>query len=312
MVLLGLLIALFFYQIVATIIDDNRYPPSGELVDIGGYKLHLNASGSEKPTVVLDAGLSGTSLGWSLIQPEVSKFAKVCSYDRAGYGWSDPSPLKRTSLNIAKELHALLIKANIPGPYILVGHSFGGTNMLMFADLYPNETLGVILVDAVHEDLLKELPDPPESFFNKLTDHPKMQWFLAAIGYKRLKGPPERIKDMFIPFPKEIQDKYIAQMNKTLYTQTVNQESEYLEESLAQLDERKVHLKDIPLIVITAGILADGDEGKRWASLQKNLLAKSNRSKQIIAENSDHMINHHQPQIIVDAIRELAAARHED
>ena len=159
------IIILFLYHCIASIIDNYRYPPIGKLVDIGGYKLHLNTSGEGNITVICDAGLSGTSLGWSLVQAEASKFARVCSYDRAGYSWSDPSPLERTSVNIARELYALLKKANIPGPYILIGHSFGGANVLIFADLYPEETLGVILVDSVHEDMLKELPPSSQSFF---------------------------------------------------------------------------------------------------------------------------------------------------
>jgi pimeloyl-ACP methyl ester carboxylesterase len=114
-----------------------------------------------------------------LVQAEAPKLARVCSYDRAGYSWSDPSPLERTSANIAKELYTLLKKADIPGPYILVGHSFGGANMLLFADLCPQEVLGVILVDSVHEDMLQELPSPPHGFF----DHPKI--FKALL--KKLK-----------------------------------------------------------------------------------------------------------------------------
>lgn len=289
---LGVVLLLVLYQKLATVIDDYRYPPPGKFIDIGGYRLHYNTSGQGGITVVLDAGLSGTSLGWSLVQAEASKFARVCSYDRAGYSWSDPSPIERTSVNVAKELYALLKKADIPGPYILVGHSFGGANVLLFADLYPQETLGVILVDSVHEDMLQE------HFF----DYPKVQWFLSFIGYKRLIGPSEEIKAMFHPFPEDIQAAYIAQMNKTRYTETVNREMEGLNESLSQLSRIKIQQ---PLTVITAGIVPNGEEGKNWEQLQERLLSKSNKAKQIVAENSDHMINHHQPEIIVEAIREM-------
>nr|NGX52302.1 putative aminoacrylate hydrolase RutD [Candidatus Anoxychlamydiales bacterium] len=146
------IVVFFLYQKMATIIDDYRYRPIGKLVDVEGYQLHIHSTGEGGPAVVLDAGLSGTSLGWSLVQSEVSKFTQVCSYDRAGYAWSDESLSKRTSKNLAKELHVLLHKANISSPYILVGHSFGGCNMLMFADMYPEETLGIVLVDSVHEE----------------------------------------------------------------------------------------------------------------------------------------------------------------
>lgn len=298
-IIFSLLFSFVLYQKLATAFDDYRYPPPGKLIDIGGYKLHFNASGQGYVAVICDAGLSGTSLGWSLVQEEASKFARVCSYDRAGYSWSDPSPLERTSTNIAKELYALLKKADISGPYILVGHSFGGANMLLFADLYPEETLGVILVDSVHEDMLQEMASPPGFF-----DHPKVQWFLSFVGYKRLKGPSEEIKAMFCPLPTEVQAAYIAQMNKTRYIETVNQEMDSLSESLSQLGEKKIHLQQ-PLTVITAGIISSGEEERKWKQLQKRLLSKSEKAKQIVAENSDHMINHHQPEIIVDAIREM-------
>ncbi|HEY4832629.1 MAG TPA: alpha/beta hydrolase [Waddliaceae bacterium] len=307
--ILGLLIfvfiILFIYQSLSTLIDNYRYPPSGRLVDIGGYKLHLDVrgEGQGKITVVCDAGLGGTSLGWSLVQAEVSKFARICSYDRAGYAWSDPSSSKRTSINIANELHLLLEKAKVSGPYILVGHSFGGANMMVFADLYPEETIGVILVDSVHEDMLKKLPNPSQKFFDKIISHSIVQGLLAASGYKRLKGQTTEIGRMFFPLSEPIRNAYYAQMNKTGYTQIVSKEMDCLEESLLQL--ARCHIQDKPLIIITAGIASSSEEGKIWKELQKNLLFKSNKSKQIVAENSDHMINHHQPQIIVDAIKEL-------
>lgn len=289
-----------FYQNLATIADDYRYPPIGKLVDIGGYKLHLHSKGEGGPAVILDAGLSGTSLGWTLVQEEASKFTQVCSYDRAGYAWSEGSPIERTSYHLAKELHTLLHVANISGPYILVGHSFGGCNVLMFAHLYPEETLGIILVDSVHEDMLEDLPIAPQDIFS----HSKIQSFLAISGFKRLKGLSHEIEQMFKPLPENIRNAYLAQMNKTSYTRTVSQEMNSFNESLRQLRESQLHLGNKPLIVITAGI-SNGQEGEIWLDLQKKLLSKSIRSKQVIAEKSDHMINHHQPQIIVDAILDM-------
>ena len=268
------------YQSIATVVDDYRYPPLGKLVDIGTHKLHINSMGEGGPVVILDAGLSGTSLGWSLVQSEVSKFTKVYSYDRAGYAWSDESPLKRTSYNIAEELHTLLHKENVAGPYILVGHSFGGCNMLMFANRYPEETLGVVLVDSVHEDMLKELPEPQRSVFER------SQWILSMVGYKRIKGPSAEIEQMFQPLPKEIKNIYVAQMNKTNYTKTIAREMACLNESLLQLGESQVHLQDKALFVISAGIVPNDAEGKIWSNLQKKLLIKSNRAKQMIAKKA--------------------------
>lgn len=296
---------LLSYQKIATIIDDYHFPPPGMLVDVGGYQLHIHSTGTGGPTVVLDAGLSGTSLGWSLVQSEASKFTRVCSFDRAGYAWSEESASQRTSDHLAEELHTLLHAAHIPGPYILVGHSFGGCNALLFADMYPTEILGVILVDSVHEEMGQELPPASQNAFDKLTSHPYFQWGLSAIGYKRLKGPSTEIAHMFAPLPEKIRSMYFAQMNKTSYTTTVSRELEAFDESLRQLAERKIHLQDKPLIVITAGRFASQHEEMAWNRLQKKLLAKSNRAQHVIANESDHMINHHQPQIIVEAIQEL-------
>lgn len=295
----------FLYQKAATMLDDFRYPPVGTLVDIGGYRLHIHSSGEGGPTVILDAGLSGTSIGWSLVQNEVSTFTRVCSFDRAGYAWSDESPLKRTTVSMTEELHTLLHRGNIPGPYILVGHSFGGCNALMFAHLYPEETIGVILVDSVQEKMLNELTLEPQGTFKQILNHSNFQRLFTALGYKRLKGPSAEITQMFAPLPEDSRRMYVAQMNKTRYVKTVSKEMEALAESLSQLRESKMHLQDKPLVVISAGKHASVKEKQIWLELQKGLLSKSNQTKWVIAESSDHMINHHQPRVITQAIREM-------
>src|SRR4051812_32952867 len=121
-----LLLAGATYQFVATKIDERKYPPPGSLVDVGGYRLHLYCTGEGTPTVVLDAGLGGGVLDWSTVQPEVSKFARVCAYDRAGMAWSDSGVRPRTSRQVVTELHALLGNAGERVPYVLVGHSIAG------------------------------------------------------------------------------------------------------------------------------------------------------------------------------------------
>ena len=144
------------YQIIATQINEKKYPPPGRLVDVGGYRLHIHCleRESEKggPTVVMDAGIGECSLGWSLVQPEIAKFAHVCTYDRAGLGWSDSAPTARTSQQIVSDLHALLGNAGIEPPYVMVGHSFGGLNLRLYASRFPEEVAGMVLVDSAHED----------------------------------------------------------------------------------------------------------------------------------------------------------------
>src|SRR5215469_8441950 len=123
------------YQVIETLIDARRFPEGGRLVDVGGYRLKLNCTGVGKPTIILEAGWGDLSLEWKAVQAEIEKFARVCSYDRAGFGGSDPGPMPRTSLQIATELHRLLGNAGEMPPYILVGHSFGGYNVRVFNGL---------------------------------------------------------------------------------------------------------------------------------------------------------------------------------
>jgi len=130
MVFVGFVVALpivgFTYQFIANRADADRAPEAGRLVDIGGYRLKVNCIGTGSPTVVLESGLGDMSVEWTRVQPEIAKFTRVCSYDRAGYGGSDAGPLPRTSAQIARELHTLLRNAGEEPPYLLVGHSFGG------------------------------------------------------------------------------------------------------------------------------------------------------------------------------------------
>ena len=121
-------------------------------VDIGGLRLHVVARGEGAPVVVLDAGLGGTSDSWSEVAPAVAEFTRVVAYDRAGLGRSGAGPLPRTSGRIVEELKALLDRAGLPAPYVLVGHSFGGMNVRLFASRWPESVAGIVLVEATHED----------------------------------------------------------------------------------------------------------------------------------------------------------------
>jgi pimeloyl-ACP methyl ester carboxylesterase len=146
------------YQAVETRADARRFPQEGKSVDIGGHKLNLNCTGQGSPTVVLEAGLASTSFTWNRVQPGIASFARVCSYDRAGYMWSDFSPLPQTSVEIARELHTLLQNAGEKPPYVMVGHSFGGLDIRVYNGLFPKEVTGMVLPESTHPDLLDRLP----------------------------------------------------------------------------------------------------------------------------------------------------------
>src|SRR5438876_7275525 len=140
------------YQVISVKRDRRHYPMPGSLVDIGGYRLHINCNGHGSPTVILDSGLGDNFYSWRKIQPQIASLTHVCSYDRGGLGYSDRSPLPRTSQIFAEELSKLLANARIPPPYILVGHSLGGANIRVFAAKYPSSVAGMVLVDSVHPD----------------------------------------------------------------------------------------------------------------------------------------------------------------
>lgn len=152
-----LIIAGVSYQVIEARADARRFHQEGMSVDIGGYNLNINCTGQGSPTVILESGHQVPAIGWRFVQPDIAKFTRVCSYDRAGYGWSDPGPMPRTSAQIVKELHTLLRNAGEKPPYVLVGHSSGGTNMRIYAGHYPSEVAGMVLAEPGHEDL--KFPD---------------------------------------------------------------------------------------------------------------------------------------------------------
>jgi pimeloyl-ACP methyl ester carboxylesterase len=136
------------YETVREAMDANAYPMPGQLIDVGGHRLHLNCTGSGGPTVILEpgAGAMSSDLGW--IAPAVARDTRVCVYDRAGRGWSEPADTTQDATQIATDLHTLLHNGHVPGPYVLAGHSFGGLYVLTFAARYPDEVAGMVLLDS--------------------------------------------------------------------------------------------------------------------------------------------------------------------
>src|SRR5271169_5348806 len=153
-VLLGALAVLVaagaIYQAIGAWRDCRRFPPPGRLVRVNERRMHIHVTGDGTPTVVFESGMGASCLSWTLVQPQVGQFTRAVSYDRAGHGWSDPAREPRTAQQIAQELHTLLNATGVPGPYVLVGHSFGGYVNRAFAHMYRNELVGMVLVDSIH------------------------------------------------------------------------------------------------------------------------------------------------------------------
>ena len=271
----------------------------GRLVDIGGHRLHIHCTGEGTPTIIFDSGVGGFSLEWSRIQSALAQRTRVCSYDRAGYGWSDPGPLPRTSERITRELHTLLLRAGVAGPYIIAGHSFGGYNAQLFASNYPNETAGLVLIDASHPEQIERLPGPKP-------------------------GTPKRAKpnansyviSWFFPHPNfPDENALMAQriMQGWRHKMTWREEMTVFSVSAKQVQASRPMPK-VPIVVLTRGrsfwpAYSKGDETEKiWLQLQDELSQLGANPVHLIAQHSGHVIHLDQPDIVITAMETMLDA----
>jgi pimeloyl-ACP methyl ester carboxylesterase len=293
-----LALAGMIYQVIATRLNQKKYPPPGRLVDVGGYRLHIHCSGPDDangPTVVMDAGIGECSLGWDLVQPEIAKFARVCTYDRAGLGWSDPAPTPRTSQQIVSDLHALLTNAEIEPPYVLVGHSFGGLNARLYASQFPDEVAGMVLVDSAHEDY----PFRPPLLL-------KLGLLTAALGIPRLLGQFVVSENPIFDRHSRYPSAYRSIASSIKYLNTVRREWSAADESWSQALDSKTVLGDRSLVVLFASFTHENF--LHFKKLQAELAQRSSEGKLIIVGDSGHHIQHDQPEVVVDAIHDVIEA----
>jgi pimeloyl-ACP methyl ester carboxylesterase len=309
----------YAYQRLTTAVDFRRFPAPGQLVDVGGYRLHIFCLGEGSPTVIVDAGLGDFSNSWGLVQREIAGFTRICTYDRAGYGWSDPpGPGPRTSRQIAGELHALLEQAGIAGPYVLVGHSFGGLNVRLYASLYPAEVAGVVLVDASHEDQLTRMPAAYTQLERQSAGTLRLVELAAQFGLLRLWGAAAGAQALPINMqglPAAAQAVELAFMAHPAGLAAARGEFQAFEESCAQV-RAAGDLGDRPLVVLTAGNSFDIEALQELGlpadfpfaqlqAMQNELAALSTHSTHLVAEGSGHAIHLEQPDWVVTAIREV-------
>jgi len=273
------------YQTVATRRELVATPAPGQLVDIGGHSLHLWCTGTGAPAVILDDGLGGSSVGWGFVQPEVAGFTRVCSYDRAGMGYSDPGPSPRTARRIASELATLLDRSGIAGPVVLVGASIAGFNVRVFASDHPERAAGLVLVDASHEADTHEVP-PMARFVPLLSTIGVLRFFGVSFG--------QRIESL----PTSVQRYARATRFRTAGYQAAADEIIHVRESVSEVNSSRRKLT-IPLVVITGARAAD-DRWRRW---QQDLTSLSDRGCVMIARQSGHVVSIDQPEAVVGAIR---------
>jgi pimeloyl-ACP methyl ester carboxylesterase len=289
----------FLYQSKNVRREDASLAPPGRLIDIGSYRLHLYCSGSGSPTVILDFGLDGSYLDWFYVQPQVAQFARVCSYDRAGYGWSDPSPKSRLPSIMSDELHRLLEGAGEEPPYIVVGHSFGAFDVRMYAQRFADEIAGVVLVDGSHPDEL--LP-----FYWQKKVWIRWMQLTMPFGLPRWRGwcgggPPQA-----------------GPVRQAIGCRSKPFATHYAQWSAFPASAQEVRslgtLGNLPLIVISR----DPDRApenpddpvfekreQHWWKLQHSLTELSTNTTQIIAKGSGHSIPSARPDVIVAAVRTM-------
>ena len=250
-------------------------PVTNGKVDVGGYSLYLRCEGTGSPTVILDSGLDSDSSAWGTVLPRIQSFTRVCAYERAGLGRSDSAPkTPRTSIDMVTDLHNLLNNAHIEGPYVLVGASIGGFNVRLYASEYPQDVVGMVLVDASHPDQLTR--------------------FLAAL-------PPESPDDSA-----ELQE-----LRRSFSEPIQSREGMDIEASAAEVRSTGP-LGTIPLTVLTAGrassteieILLD----EVWLEMQKELAGLSSTSTHTVVPNTGHCIHCDEPEAVADAILDVVNA----
>lgn len=313
------------YRAIENSADARRFPQQGRSVSLGpqfaGVSLNINCSGQGSPTVILDSGLGVPAIGWNFVQPQIAKFTRVCSYDRAGYGWSTPGPMPRTSDEIVKELHALLAAAGEKPPYIFVGHSFGGFNIRVFNGAYPGEVAGMVLVDASHEDQNSRMPAALVAYSKKEEAASKWQAFIAPalidLGVARLTS--------IVSGPSYLPRNFLEELRylqlQTKFLSATNSELAFFDTSADEV-RASGNLGDKPLIVLTAGKSPDAsslpagfpkkefdDFETIWRNdLQVREAHFSTRGRQILVPDSDHMIPFERPDMVVSAIHDVFSA----
>lgn len=244
--LIGILIlAGCAYQTISEWNDARAYPPPGDLISIGSTRLHLYCTGEGSPTVILDAAFPAQVSNWVWIQPQIAKETRVCSYDRAGHGWSELGPAPRDAVQHARELHALLDRANVPGPYVLVGHSLGGLYARAFADRYSDEVSGMVLIEGSHPDVWKR-----QNMLEGVGADPGMlavaPW-LARLGFFRLGLFPVPPADKDLP-PQQFAEED-AYFKSAKYFENLHAVNEAFSAALQQVRETN-SLGNKPLAVV--------------------------------------------------------------
>ncbi len=267
--------------------DEDYLPPGEVYLMFQQFRMYIDCQGEGSIPVIVEPGIGDSLANWLPIQQELSKHTKVCLYDRAGMGLSDPGPGPRTPSQIATELYYLLEKAKVEGPYIFVGHSFGGYIAQYWAQILPGKTAGLVLVDSSHPDQIEKL-----SALDDMKVMPKQ----TVGGYK--------FEDESLLTDEQLYWKHLNAQRKSVWSQM--DELGSFEESAEEVTETRTDLPHIPLAVLTRGkkqlpdIPGKGSLEDVWQDMQKDLVTLTDNSWQVIVEKSGHSIHQEAPEVVVE------------
>ena len=306
-----LLLALSLWNLAAAKWQHERNPVPGSFYAVEGLQMHIDCSGTGSPAVVMEAAASAPWSLWRKVQPELSQITRVCSYDRAGHGWSEPREGPRDAETIVRELHSLLDKAKVKRPFVLAGHSAGGLYVREYAREFPTDVAGVALIDSSSPRQIDELPGFRASYEEDKQDAKRELWedrLRVWSGWQRLLG---RCQVLAKDFPGWA-GQYNAMACRPDYVDTDESELNYFEESSKQAG-RLTSFGHLPLLVITR----DPDLRKEgmtprgiaqipvWEGEQEASKSLSPLSWRVVARNSGHMVPLDRPDVIIAEITHL-------
>jgi len=292
-----------------------QYPPPGRMVTVNGLQMHLYIRGDSGPVVVMESGLGENCLTWERVAPLVARYARVVVYDRAGQGWSEAAPSPRDIDSFTTELHAALGQAGLPGPYYLVGQGIGGLSMRLFASKYPDETAGLVLVDASHPDEAARYAEVVDNFS---TRHSRESIIKSYNDTAEMAASGSLVRDIeSIPVGRGLPEDTVR-----VYQALVAAYPRYWTTTAAEYENEAADLEmgaalgglgDLPLVVVAPGLwdawgLTEDQETRLQAAhrqMQQELAALSTEGSLLIAENSGTYVQVYQPEVVIRAIRDV-------
>jgi pimeloyl-ACP methyl ester carboxylesterase len=285
------------YETVSEAAEPADSTMPGQLVDIGGHSLHLNCTGSGSPTVLLEPGAGAMSSAFGWVAPPIARTTRVCAYDRAGRGWSEPADTVQDATQIATDLHTLLERAGIPGPYVPVGHSFGGLYVLAFADLYPEDVAGMVVVDSTAPAFADPAPDAgPHHTQDAGSATDRISALLSSTAHIGLSRLIDQVDDHTLPARSE--DEMRASTTTATYMQSVLEEYIHTSRSTraaAALDD----FGDKPLVILTAGTGSNA----AWFTAQDHLATLSTNTSHRVIDDAVHAAFLHDEQYAATTTR---------